>query len=186
MRNLVLCFQHMYEQLSFVFHHNYILYSLDTGDGKGSFAAGLYFDGAVGSYDVYENVIVAPAYGAASGETNYSAYGITEKDAARLTATRNGATYIYLQHITNQEVYNITLSNNTVINVRATSSSAKKTEVYKTYLDSASNRNVKESGTSYVNGVSASSIPANAQLVIDSAGATGHRGTVSDITDNVY
>ncbi len=167
-------------------HHNYILYSLDTGDGKGSFAAGLYFDGAVTSYNAYENVIVAPAYGAASGETNYSAYGITEKDAARLTATRNGATYIYLQHITNQEVYNITLSNNTVVNVRATSSSDKKTEVYKEYLGKASGRNVTESGTSYVNGVSASSISANAQLVIDSAGATGHKGLVSDITDNKY
>ena len=165
-------------------HHNYILYSLDTGDGLGSFAAGLYFDGATSSYHVYDNVVVASAYGAASGETNYAAYGITAADAQRLAATRKGATLIYLQHITNQEVHNILLEDNIVINVRATTTSAKRTEVYNSYLQNASGRNVKDNGsTVYVNGATVS---AAASATITEAGATGHKGVPSDITDNAY
>ena len=166
-------------------HHNYILYSADTGDGLGSFAAGFYFDGASSSYRVYENVIVAPAYGAASGETDYSAYGITAEQAARLAATRNGATYIYLQHITNQVVNNITLENNIVLNVRATDTSNQRTEVYQSYLANAAGVNVTDnSSTVYVNGVE--TVPSAAQSIIAGAGATDHNGSVADITDNVY
>lgn len=166
-------------------HDNYILYSADSGDGTGSFAAGLYFDGASSSYRVYDNVIVAPAYGAAEGETDYDDYGITAEEAARLAATRKGATYIYLQHITNQVVNNIVLENNIILNVRATKVDDQRTEVYKKYLANAAGKNVTDNDST-IYSTDITDIPRDAARIIMSAGASKHTGVPNDIMDNVY
>ena len=166
-------------------HHNYVLYSADTGDGLGSFAAGLYFDGACSSYKVYENIIVTPAYGAGDGETDYGKYGITKELADRLAATREGACFIYLQHITNQVVNNILLENNYILNVREKSIINQRTEVYSTYLQYAKGKNVTDNdSTVYIRGVG--EISRDVARIIMGAGASKHTGVVEDIMDNVY
>ena len=165
-------------------HDNYVLYNDKTGDGQGSFDAGLYFDGASSSYHVYNNVIVTPAYGAAEGETDYEKYGITEATAKRLAAARDGATFIYLQHITNQVVNNIVLENNIILNVRATKVDDQRKEVYKTYLKNAAGKNVTDNNsTVYINGWSNLR---DAARIIMAAGAIDHLGNMDDIVDNVY
>lgn len=170
-------------------HDNYILYNVRTGDGLGGFNPGIYFDGASSSYHCYNNVIVEPGYGGHESESDYADYGIDEFTAERLAAAREGASsYIYLQHITDQEVHNILLENNYVLNVRSDKKDDWRREVYNSYLDIAiqRNSNVIERDTVYVMGMSPDVLPREVTTIIPVAGATGHNGIIEDIVDNVY
>ena len=170
-------------------HDNYILYNEKTGDGMGGFNPGIYFDGASSAYKCYNNVIVEPGYGATASESDYAKYGVSDQTADRLEAARDGASaYIYLQHITDQEVHNILLEDNYILNVRSTTKDAKRVEIYNSWLDVAiaRNSNVIEYNTVYVVGMSPDVLPREVAMIIPVAGATGYNGIIEDIVDNVY
>ncbi len=166
--------------------NNYVLYTTDTGDGSGGFDAGLYFDGASSAWLCKGNVIVAPAYGADESETRYDDWDTTPEEAARRKAARDGATYIYLQHITNQVVNHITLEDNMIINVRETKKDKQRTEVYSAYLQYAPGKKVTDNdSTIYYVGMDANELRDAARIIM-TTGSSGHKGDMNQITDNNY
>ena len=168
-------------------HHNYVEFTDNTGDGRGGFLAGIYFDGASSSWHCYENVVLQNAYGAAEDETSYGEYGITYLESQKLMVRRTPAVFIYVQHIDNQETHNLLLENNIVLNVRAKEPTEQRYEVYRNYIitkDAVNGRNVIERDTLYVVGLS--DIPREAARIIMGAGCIDYFGNVEEIADNVY
>ncbi len=165
-------------------HHNYVLLSNTTGNGLGHMLVGLYFDASTSNWQVYDNVVAEHSYGAVPGEDD--GFDMSDPDTQKyLTAMRNrysGTSYIYLQHITAQLVYNINLDGNYVLNVRATEAKAQRQEVYNSYL--VAERRLNEQNTHYVNGVDP--IPASAENIIYAAGCYGHTADPSHIWNNDY
>ena len=168
-------------------HHNYILFSKTTGDGMGKMVVGIYFDASTSNWYCYENVVVEQSYGAVSTETEYDAYGVDEEEAKLKELRRKGSYYIYLQHIDDQETYNILVQNNYILNVRSEEAAAQHTEVYKNYFsvkDAVEGRNLIESGTVYVVGLRG--VPYEAMDIVSSAGCEDYLGDPSLIYTNNY
>ncbi len=174
------------EYINFM-HHNYVLYTNNTGDGRGGFVAGLYFDGASSSWYCYENVVTEHAYGASDEENRYTQYGISEETAQALRSRRALAIYIYVQWIDGQETHNMLLEKNYILNVRATDKKEQQFETYKNYItvkDAVAGRKIMEKDTVCIVGIQ--EIPREAGRIITEAGAEDYFGDVEDILDNVY
>ena len=171
-------------------HHNYILYDRGTGDCKGGLNAGLYLDGSSSNWHVLKNVIVAPAYGAAEGETDYEKYGITAEIAERMQYNRELMIMIFPQWVSNQQARNILMEGNYLLGMRSEDEAEQYKEAFKVYMDkSLTGKEPEERGlilkdTTYV--VGTSWIPSEAGRIIESCGSKGAKGIVSDIMDFIY
>ncbi len=162
-------------------HHNYIVFTKDTGNGLGHMMCGLYFDGSSSHWHAYENVVVEQSYGAVPGEDE----GFEEEDAeylAKLRKRYSGTTFAYTQHIVDQETFHILYEDNYFLNVRATGEADRKKEIYKTYI--VASRYIEERNTHYVNGIDI--IPTNAEDIIYSAGCSSYPGDPYLLYDNNY
>jgi hypothetical protein len=162
-------------------HHNYVVLTNTTGNGRGHMLVGLYFDGSTSNWRCYENVVVEHSYGAVRGEDD-ELYADGDRYVTMLRLRFGGTTPIYVQHISSQISHNILIEDNYVLNVRADDPEAQHREVYKTYI--VATRNIVEKNTHYVKGVDP--IPAGAQDIMYSAGCYGHTGDPETIWDNDY
>ncbi len=162
-------------------HHNYILLTNITGNGRGHMLVGIYFDGSTSNWKCYENVVVEHSYGAVAGEYD-DLFAEGDRYVTMLRARFGGTTPIYVQHITSQITHNILIDSNYVINVRATDPKKQKNEVYKTYIVAA--RNIVEQNTRYINGVDA--VPVGGEDIMYAAGSYGQTGNPEIIWNNDY
>ncbi len=171
-------------------HHNYVLYDKNTGVCKEGVVAGLYLDGSSSNWHVSKNVIVAPAYGAAEGETDYDKYGITAEEAARLEANRDGMIMIFPQWVPGQLARNILMEDNYLIGMRSTDREEQYKEAFKGFMDKGkSGIDPEERGLIVENPVyvvGTSQIPSEAGRIIEGSGSKSAHGVISDITDFVY
>ena len=162
-------------------HHNYVLFSKNTGDGMGKMVVGIYFDASTSNWYCAQNVVVEQSYGAHSLEADAS----ESEEIARKQLRRQGSFYIYLQHIDAQETHNILVEGNMILNVRASDEEGMHREVYQNYFsvkDAVKGRNLIERDTVYVNGVGY--IPDEAIEIIESAGAQGQKGDINLVYSN--
>ena len=168
-------------------HHNYIMFSKNTGDGTGKMVVGIYFDISSSNWYCFENIVAEQSYGAHKDETDLDAYGVSEEEAESKRLSRQGSDYIYLQHIDTQECHNLFVKDNFIINVRATKEDAQFYEVYQNFFDvkdAVKGRNLQEEGTVYIVGVK--SIPNYVKGLIAKAGSEGHRGDIALLQSNNY
>ncbi|MBO5755802.1 MAG: right-handed parallel beta-helix repeat-containing protein [Clostridia bacterium] len=162
-------------------HHNYVVLTNTTGNGRGHMLVGLYFDGSTSNWKCYENVVVEHSYGAVAGEDD-DLYAEGDRYVNMLRLRYGGTTPIYVQHIATQITHNILIDNNYVINVRSTDPKKQHEEVYKTYI--VKERNILEQNTRYVRGVDA--IPAGGLDIIYAAGCYKMLGDAEMLWDNNY
>ncbi len=168
-------------------HHNYIMFSKNTGDGTGKMVVGIYFDISSSNWYCFENIVAEQSYGAHKDETDLDTYGVSEEEAESKRLSRQGSDYIYLQHIDDQECHNLFVKDNFIINVRATEEDAQFYEVYQSFFDvkdAVKGRNLQEEGTVYIVGVK--SIPDYVKGLIAKAGSEGHRGDIALLQSNNY
>ena len=162
-------------------HHNYILLTNTTGNGRGHMLVGLYFDGSTSNWKCYENVVVEHSYGAVAGEDD-DLYAEGDPYVVGLRNRFSGTTPIYVQHITSQITHNILLDSNYVVNVRATDPKAQQKEVYKTYI--VASRKIVEQNTHYIGG--SDRVPVGGEDIMYGAGCYGHTGDPAELYDNDY
>ena len=167
-------------------HHNYIVFSRNTGDGVGNMNCGIYFDICASNWCCYENVVAEQSYGAHADEVDYDEFGLSDEEAARQQLRRTNSHFVYLQHIDSQPVHNIYLKDNFYLNVRNTEEALQRYEIYKNYLTTrdGAKRNLVEEGSVYVVGLRG--IPSYAQDIIQKSGSTGHNGDLALLLSNRY
>ncbi len=160
-------------------HHNYVKMSNRSGDGRGGMLVGIYFDGGTSNWHCYDNVVAEQSYGAVAGEMDEEA---ESHYVSRLRKRYTASTFIYIQHITDQECHHILCENNYILNVRNTKADLQLKEVYKSYV--VADRDIEERNTNYV--LDIMRIPVAAENIIYGAGCYGHEGDPAELWDNNY
>ena len=112
------------KQINFI-HHNVIICSEFSGNGRGEFTACYYFDGSSTNWSNYNNIGVRHSAGADRGAS------AKEKNRDYYLYMRHKATHmVYMQLQKGSESYNIHSYNNYYFNVRATTAAKQQSEVF--------------------------------------------------------
>ena len=160
-------------------HHNYVKMSNVSGDGRGGMLVGIYFDGGTSNWRCYENVVAEQSYGAVKGEWDDEA---TSHYVSRLRKRYTSSTFIYVQHIDDQNSHHILCENNYILNVRSEEPEQQQKEVYKTYI--VADRDIYAVNTRYERDITRISL--GAEEIIFGSGCYGHQGDPYELYDNNY
>ncbi len=167
------------KQINFI-HHNFVVCSEFSGNGRGEFSACYYFDGSSTNWSNYNNVGVRHSQGADRG----AAAGANARDYY-LYMRHKSMHMVYKQTQQSAYSYNIHSYNNYYYNVRATTVQKQQNEVFVIGSDYAK-RGHQVYSNYYFSGSTKLSFASSVQRQIEETGASMHPGEWQWLIGNEY